>query len=232
MKALVIGASGGIGRAFATQLAERDSMRQVIAACRRGEAAFAHPKVAWRALDVTDEASVAGLAAEMSEVDWLVYAAGVLHTPGHGPEKALRQLDADFLLLNMQVNALGTLLVARHFAPAFRHRRPARFAAVSAKVGSVTDNRLGGWYSYRMSKAALNMGLKTLAIEWLPNVCVAALHPGTTDTALSRPFQANVPEGGLFPPERSVGHMLEILDRLGPEDSGRFWSWDGSELPW
>ena len=117
----------------------------------------------------------------------------------------------------------------------FRHGRPAVFATVSAKVGSIEDKRLGGWFSYRASKAALNMCLKTLAIEWrrsLPNVAVAALHPGTTDTDLSRPFQHNVPSGQLFTPAQSVSYMLDVLDGLNPADSGRFLAFDGEKLPW
>ena len=102
-------------------------------------------------------------------------------------------------------------------------------------MGSIGDNRLGGWVSYRASKAALNMCMKTLSIEWrrtLPNVSVAVLHPGTTDTALSKPFQRNVPPGQLFSADRSVGDMLGVLDRLGQEDSGGFWAYDGERLPW
>jgi len=117
----------------------------------------------------------------------------------------------------------------------FKHGRPALFATVSAKVGSIEDNRLGGWYSYRASKAALNMCLKTLAIEWqrsLPNVAVAALHPGTTDTDLSKPFQRHVPEHQLFSPDQSVIYMVNVLQKLKPADSGKFWAFDGELLPW
>jgi len=127
------------------------------------------------------------------------------------------------------------LLLAKHLHGKFRHGRPAVFATVSAKVGSIEDNRLGGWFSYRASKAALNMCLKTLAIEWhrsLPNVAVTALHPGTTDTALSRPFQRNVPDGQLFTPEQGVTRMLNVLDGLNSADSGQFLAFDGEKLPW
>ena len=130
---------------------------------------------------------------------------------------------------------MPTLLLAKYLHGSFRHGRPSVFATVSAKVGSIEDNRLGGWYSYRASKAALNMCLKTLAIEWartLPNVAVTALHPGTTDTALSRPFQRHVPPQHLFSPSQSVDYLLEVLDGLIPAQSGRFLAFDGEVLPW
>jgi NAD(P)-dependent dehydrogenase (short-subunit alcohol dehydrogenase family) len=130
---------------------------------------------------------------------------------------------------------LPSLLLAKHLHGKFRHGRPAIFATVSAKVGSIEDNRLGGWVSYRASKAALNMCLKTLAIEWqrtLPNVAVTALHPGTTDTALSRPFQRNVPREQLFTPKRSVSGLLNVLDNLKPSQTGQFFAFDGERLAW
>ena len=133
------------------------------------------------------------------------------------------------------VNALPTLLFSRFLATKFRHKQPAVFATISARVGSIEENYLGGWYSYRASKAALNQVLKTLAIEWrrnLPNVCVAALHPGTTDTALSKPFKKNVPEDQLFSADQSVAYMMKVIDKLEPELSGRFWSFDSTQLPW
>ena len=110
-----------------------------------------------------------------------------------------------------------------------------KLAAVSARVGSIEDNRLGGWYSYRMSKAALNMALKTLSIEWKHSHakgCVAALHPGTNDSPLSKPFQANVAAQNLFDPACTATCFVTLLTRLQPADSGKFWAWDGSQLPW
>ena len=149
--------------------------------------------------------------------------------------ETVRHIDPAFFLESMRINTLPTLLLAKHLHDKFRHGRPAVVATVSARVGSIEDNRLGGWFSYRASKAALNMCLKTLAIEWrrsLPNVAVAALHPGTTDTALSRPFQSNVPIGQLFTPGQSVASMLDVLDGLNSADSGQFLAFDGEKLPW
>lgn len=231
----VTGGSGGIGEAFVRQLADRPVVARIHATYHRHEPAFDHPKVGWHPLDVTNEEAVRSWAAGLGEVDWLINAAGMLHTDGQGPEKTVRRFDPEFFLDNMRVNAVPSLLLAKHLHARFRHGRPAIFASVSAKVGSIEDNRLGGWVSYRASKAALNMGLKTLAIEWqrtLPNVIVAALHPGTTDTALSQPFQRSVPEGQLFTPEYSAACMLQVLDGLTNQDSGRFWAFDGELLPW
>ena len=231
----VVGGNGGIGQAFVRHLAERPTVTTVHATYRRGDVPFEHPRVSWHTLDVTQESAVSEWAASLGELDMLINAVGMLHTAKQGPEKSIRRFDADFFLQNMGLNAVPSLLLAKHLQPKFRHGRRAIFATVSAKVGSIEDNRLGGWVSYRASKAALNMGLKTLSIEWkrtLPNVIVAALHPGTTDTALSKPFQRSVPDGQLFTPEYSARCMLQVLDGLTCEDTGRFWAFDGELLPW
>ncbi|MEM7543712.1 MAG: short chain dehydrogenase, partial [Pseudomonadota bacterium] len=161
--------------------------------------------------------------------------AGLLHDESHGPEKTIRAVDADFMMENIRVNTLPTLMLARHFSPVLKRSLSPLFATVSAKVGSIADNRLGGWYSYRLSKAALNMAIKTLSIEWRhanPRGVVAALHPGTNDTALSQPFQKNVPPSNLMLPEESCEAMVDVLQGLTPANSGKFWAWDGEELPW
>lgn len=235
MHNVIIGGSGGIGQTFVRILAERDNVESVVATYHRTRPDFNHPKVSWHPLDITDDSAIHAWVQQLGEIDWLINAAGLLHNEDCRPEKSIRQLDPEFFLQNIRTNALPMLLLARHLQTHFKHRRPARFATVSARVGSIEDNRLGGWYSYRVSKAALNMGIKTLAIEWqrtLPHVVVAALHPGTTDTALSRPFQKNVPEDQLFTPEYSVSCMLKVLDRLTPADTGKFWAFDGELLPW
>jgi len=235
MNIVIAGGSGGIGGAFVEVLARRPGVDKIIATSNRHSSALDHPKVTWHRLDLTDEDAIGDWAAEVDEIDWLINAAGILHTRVQGPEKSIRQVDPAFFLENMSINALPPLLLAKHLHGKFRHGRPAVFATVSAKVGSIEDNRLGGWFSYRASKAALNMGIKTLAIEWrrtLPNVAVVALHPGTTDTALSKPFQRHVPHGQLFTPEYSVNCMLSVLENLKPAHSGDFLAFDGERLPW
>lgn len=235
MKIVITGGSGGIGGAFVDRLARRPNVEKITATYHRHRPEAEHRKVNWQQLDLTDEAAIRDWAAQMDDIDWLINAAGILHTSRQGPEKTVRHIDPAFFLNSMSINTLPSLLLAKHLHNSFRHGRPAVFASVSAKVGSIEDNRLGGWFSYRASKAALNMCLKTLAIEWrrtLPNVSVAALHPGTTDTALSKPFQHNVPPEQLFSPGQSVDYLLKVLDGLEPGQSGQFLAFDGERLPW
>ena len=235
MNIVITGGSGGIGRAIVGQLAGRSNAGTIIATYNRTPPGTEYPNVTSQQLDLTDESAVCDWAAQTGDIDWLINAAGMLHNSAQGPEKSIRHIDPDFFLENMRINALPTLLLARHLHARFRHGRPAVFAAVSAKVGSIEDNRLGGWFSYRASKAALNMCLKTLAIEWrrtLPNVAVVALHPGTTDTALSKPFQKNIPPGQLVAPGQTASYLLDVLDGLTPAQSGRFLAFDGESLPW
>jgi NAD(P)-dependent dehydrogenase (short-subunit alcohol dehydrogenase family) len=235
MKIVITGGAGGIGGAFVERLAARPNVEKITATYNRKPPDAQHRKVSWQQLDLTDEAAIRDWAAQLDEIDWLINTAGILHTSAQGPEKTIRHIDPAFFLHSMSINTLPSLLLAKHLHTRFRHGRPAVFASVSAKVGSIADNRLGGWFSYRASKAALNMCLKTLAIEWrrtLPNVSVAALHPGTTDTPLSKPFQHNVPPEQLFAPAQSVDYLLQVLDSLEPGQSGQFLAFDGEILPW
>ena len=235
MNIVVTGASGGIGGAIVDRLAARPDLACVTATWNRTPPAEEYPNVAWQQLDLSDESAVSDWARQTGEIDWLINAAGMLHTPGQGPEKTIRHVDPDFFLENMRVNTMPTLLLAKHLEARFRHGRPAVFASISARIGSIADNRLGGWFSYRASKSALNMCLKTLSLEWartLPNVSVAALHPGTTDTALSRPFQKNVPSWQLFEPARTAGYLLDVIESLTPGQTGNFLAFDGEHLPW
>ena len=232
---VVIGASGGIGAEFVRQLSTVAHVAQVHA-LSRGGAEFADPKVLSHTIDIIDEDSIrlAALAASAeAPLDAVIVATGMLHAGSIQPEKSLTQIDPQAMLEIMQVNAIGPALAAKHFLP--RMRRDARtvFAALSARVGSIADNRLGGWASYRASKAALNMLLKTAAIEQarrFPECIIVGLHPGTVDTGLSKPFQRRVPEGKLFSPETSVRHMCRVIDGLSPTDSGRCFAWDGNAV--
>lgn len=235
MNVLVIGGSGGIGGALVEAFCVRDAIISVIATYYRTPPQRSNPKLQWRQLDVSDEAGIEALFAGLPQLDYLINAAGFLHSTEGQPGKTITRFDPHLYLRSMQINALPTLLLAKHAKPLLKASTRPVFAVVSARVGSITDNRLGGWYSYRCSKAALNMTLKSLSIEWqrsLPKCVVAALHPGTTDTALSSAFQANVATDKLFSPAQSAAYLLAVIDKLRAVDSGRFWSWDGSELPW
>lgn len=231
----VAGASGSIGAEFVRQLAADERVARVYALSRR-PVQFAHDNVTVLAMDTDDEDSIAAAAAAMSPLalDLVVVATGLLHRgTAVQPEKSLRDIDPAAMMELFRVNTIGPALVAKHLLPLFRRDGKSVFAALSARVGSIGDNRLGGWVSYRSSKSALNMVLKTLSIEHarrFPQTVVAALHPGTVDTALSAPFQRRVPEHKLFTPARSVGHLLSVIDKLSAQDTGGFYAWDGAPI--
>jgi NAD(P)-dependent dehydrogenase (short-subunit alcohol dehydrogenase family) len=158
-----------------------------------------------------------------------------LHDGELQPEKRLSQVRRDWLERSFTVNAWGPLLLAQALEERLPRHLPCQFASLSARVGSIGDNRLGGWYAYRAAKAAQNQLLATLALEWRrrrPRTCVTLLHPGTTITELSAPFRGGVPAERLFSPERAGGHLLDVLALQRPEDSGAFLAWDGSAIPW
>ena len=212
LRAVVVGAGGGIGGALAAALAQRG---EVFALSRAD-------------LDLTDPASITQAAARVDgPLDLVIVATGVLGTP----EKALRDLDAARLTAQFAVNAIGPALVAQAFLPKLRPDRKTAFAALSARVGSIEDNRLGGWHAYRASKAALNQFVRTMAIEHARRcplgLCVT-LHPGTVDTRLSAPFQRGVRD--LFTPVVAAGHLLTVLDGLEPADTGGLFAWDGARI--
>ena len=232
---LVVGGSGGIGQALITELLTRYPEARIGASYCQNRCTVEHERLTWRELDVRDTPAIDTWASDFSRVDWIVNAAGYLHGNHGGPEKSIRAFDAEFLLENIRINTLPTLMLAKSFAAALKQSPAPLLATVSARVGSIEDNRLGGWYSYRISKAALNMALKTLSIEWKhshPRGCVAALHPGTNNTALSKPFQANVPADDLFDTTYTASMFTDLLAKLGPADSGKFWAWNGEILPW
>ena len=232
----VIGASGGIGRAFVELLADDAGVRQVHAMCRvPGD--WQHSKVVSHRLDLVDEESIeAAAAAATREVplDLVIVATGILHRGERvRPEKAMREIDPESLAEVMAVNAIGPSRAAKHFLPMLRRRHKAVFAALSARVGSIGDNRLGGWTAYRMSKAALNMLVRTAAIEQARTAresVVVALHPGTVSTELSRPFTERVQESKLFTPQLAATRLLGVLDGLVPEQTGGFFAYDGSRI--
>lgn len=227
--AVVIGASGGIGAALEAALIEEGAFETVHG--------FARSRGGDLRLDLLDEASIAAAAAHVAKgpaPTLVIVATGLLHKAGQGPEKALGDLDPAWLAEVYAVNAIGPALVAKHFLPIMPKGQRAMFAALSARVGSIEDNRLGGWHGYRASKAALNMLVRNLAIEERrrnDRKIVVALHPGTVDTALSRPFQANVQPGRLFDPERAALQLLDVIDGLKVPDSGKLFDYEGTAIP-
>ncbi|MDJ0591369.1 MAG: SDR family NAD(P)-dependent oxidoreductase [Pleurocapsa sp. MO_226.B13] len=245
--ALIVGASQGIGLGFVEALLSQNNIERVFATYRNPETAGKllalqeqyKDRLKCLQVDITQESQIAEGVKQIQEsvpqLHLAIYCVGVLHEGDLTPEKSLRQIKAENLIYSFQVNSIGAVLLAKHLMPLFNKKECSIFASISAKVGSIGDNRLGGWYGYRASKAALNMFLKTTAIEYsrrCPKTIVVALHPGTTDTRLSRPFQKNVPPGKLFPVEHTVNLLSKVISGLEPQDSGEFFSWDGSKLPW
>lgn len=218
-RVVIIGASGGIGAALAEVAAARGA--EVIRVSRPATA---------------DEAGIAAAAdAAGSNLSHVIVSIGLLHLDGVGPERDWRQIDPDWMLESFRVNSVLPALMAKHFLPRLRRDERAVFAALSARVGSIGDNRLGGWHSYRASKAALNQLVRTLSVELgrkNPAAIIAALHPGTVDSAMSQPFQRNVPDGQLQDPAKAAARLWAVIDALQPADSGGFFAPDGSALPW
>lgn len=218
--ALVVGASGGIGAA--------------VAAALEGKARIARLSRSADGLDLAEERSVAAAADRLKDerFDLIFVAAGVLESEGAGPEKSFAALDPAAMARVYAVNAIGPALVVKHFAPLLPAKARGVIAFLSARVGSIGDNRLGGWMSYRASKAALNQIVRCAAIELTrtrPEAIALALHPGTIDTALTRKFA-----GGRFTATREecAANLLRLCETATPEMSGRFFAYDGAEIPW
>lgn len=235
--AVVVGATGGIGAALIAALRHDARYAHVVALSRRRPGDWTDDaRQTWLPADLLDDATLAAAARRIEGLGTptrVVVATGLLHAPAVAPEKALRALDAATLALLFQVNASGPALIAKHLLPLTPRDRTSVFAALSARVGSLGDNALGGWYGYRASKAALNMLIRTAAIEHRRThplgVCVT-LHPGTVAAPLSQPFAA--PGRERFTPPTAAGHILRVLDGLGPDASGGFYGWDGAAIPW
>ena len=245
---IVQGASRGIGFSITEQILARDPDSVVLATCRgipSQAKALANLQEKYQnrlrvvSLDVESETSVETAASEakavVHDVDRIINVAGVLHEEGLAPEKRLSDITPSNFEKVMRVNALGALLVAKWFSPLLTKARPSQFVNISARVGSISDNQLGGWYSYRCSKAALNMITRNLSIELkrkLPEVICTAIHPGTTDTNLSKPFQRNVRLDRLSTSQETAVKILEVTDKLTCRQNGSFLSTDGVPIPW
>lgn len=234
-EALVIGARGTVGGALVEELGRTHRVTGISRAGHGAGEAGGCPM--W----FTDysEADLERVSNELRAAgpgfDVIVCCIGVLHGDDFGPERRLADLQRETLSTYFETNAVLPALMLRFFAPLLRKDRHATFVALSAMVGSIADNRLGGWYGYRSSKAALNMLVKTASIELArvnANACVAAVHPGTTRGPLSAPFTANTPGDKLYTPQQSAQRIATVIAGLTPTDSGGFFNWDGSTLPW
>ncbi|PON87211.1 Short-chain dehydrogenase/reductase [Trema orientale] len=252
---MVQGASRGIGLEFVKQLLEKDEKGHVVATCRNPSGAaglrdlkdkFAE-RLSILPLDVTVESTIEESAKSIREqygsLNLLINASGILSIPNVlQPETTLSKVQKSSLLFAYEVNAVGPILVIKHMWPLLKtgggsgtERDVAVVANLSARVGSIGDNHLGGWHSYRASKTALNQLTKNISVEFArkkdPIVCIL-LHPGTVDTDLSRPFQRNVPKDKLFTKEFSAQKLLQIINGVKSCDNGKFFAWDGQEIPW
>ncbi len=220
MRALVLGASGGIGDALVQALRGRGA--EVIGLSRRDQG-----------LDLTDQASVARIARTLEgSFDLIFNATGALQIGADRPEKSLNAIDAQAMAAQFALNATGVALALRYFTPLLHRSGRSVFASLSARVGSIGDNRLGGWISYRAAKAAQNQIIRTAAIEIArkrPEAIVVALHPGTVATDLSAPYAATHPR---IPAQQSAQALLAVIDRLTPADTGSFWDWKGQRVEW
>ena len=224
-RALVVGASGGIGSAFCDLLRNDPACLEVVARSRSTDG-----------LDLTEEATIAAaadrLSAEGQFFDLVICATGALTINGIGPEKAMRAVTSEAMVAQFALNAIGPALVLKYFSPLLSKNRRSLMGFLSARVGSIGDNRLGGWISYRASKAALNQIIRTGAIEIArtrPQSVVVSLHPGSVATSLSANFAAGHER---FAPEESAGLLLSTLDSLSPENNGGFFAYDGSVIEW
>jgi len=231
MNVLIVGGTGALGSALVRFY--REAGHQVFATWHHSNEDL-DEGVQWHPVDVRSADSVAELCERLpAKLHIVVNCVGVLHGNGFQPEKTIRGIDADQVVETFKINTLGTMLLAQSLAKRLKHEEQAKFVAISARVGSIEDNRAGGWYSYRCTKAALNMVVKSLSIEWRlsnPRCSVAVLHPGTVQSKLSEPFTSR--SKNIFTPEESATSLARIIESLNPGDTGKFWAWDGSEIPW
>ncbi|MBB35646.1 MAG: hypothetical protein CME88_05685 [Hirschia sp.] len=235
--AVIIGASGGIGRALTAALSTHPQCGRTYAFSRSGQVSgFGdNSRVMQARMDVTVPESIsAGFDACGDNLDLVICATGTLHGAGLSPEKSWRQMDADAFAQAFAINTTGPALVAQQALGRLNRSHKSAFAALSARVGSISDNHLGGWHAYRASKAALNMLIRNLAIELArknASALAVGLHPGTVDTPMSEPFQSNVAEAKLFTPQFSAACLLNVLNGLSNNESGGLYAWDGQSIP-
>lgn len=236
LRIALFGATGGIGKAVTEHLAGVNDI-ETLYLFGRAEPHKRPPNSQFMQVDITYEDQIKRAAHHVKKdgpLDIVLVLTGLLHGENIAPEKRARDMNMPDFQHSFAVNCFGPALIGKHFLPLMHRNRKTVFAALSARVGSISDNRLGGWYAYRASKAALNMVLKTLSIEFArkyPELVVLGLHPGTVDTPLSEPFQSGVPDGKLFSPNRCAAQLLAVINEATPNDSGSLIAWDGQKIP-
>ena len=230
----VIVGYGGIGSGVLEQILQCAEVEKVVVLSRSVHR-HADARVQFRQGDVSCAESLAHVFAEVSSPCCVINTIGLLHGDNILPEKRLADVRKEALLRSIEVNTYSTIALAQAIEQNFSRKQAVSLVALSARVGSIGDNRLGGWLSYRVSKAALNMAIRTVSVEWRrtrPLNVVVAYHPGTVDTGLSQPFQGSVPEGKLFSREQAGNYLLDVINQLEADDSGSFKAWDGSDIAW
>ncbi|MGY8985089.1 MAG: SDR family NAD(P)-dependent oxidoreductase [Sphingomonadales bacterium] len=230
----VIGSSGAIGKAFIANYLENEAIKNIISFSRSPPSDL-NERVKHYSIDIEDEASIKEASANLNGLvlDEVIIASGLLHTEDFGPEKSIKDLKAENILKVFKVNTVGPAIIGKYFLPLLNKNTKSIMAFLSARVGSISENKSGGWYSYRASKSALNQIIKNFSIEIKrsnPNAIIIGLQPGTVESNLSEPFKKNVKEGNLFTAEYSVGMLKEVIDSSVALDSGKLIGWDGQEI--
>ncbi|ALS97241.1 SDR family NAD(P)-dependent oxidoreductase [Lacimicrobium alkaliphilum] len=235
---LIVGSGGGIGKEVARQLSDDHYKNSIFAVSRRHQQELSAPVRQFQIAEY-DDINIArycqGLAETGVHIDQFICCVGLLHDGQLQPEKKIEQLDAAHLQQYFAVNSIIPALWLKHLPVLLDRKKPAQIVFISARVGSISDNRLGGWYGYRASKAALNMLVKTAQVEYrrrFPDTVLVSYHPGTVDTPLSKPFQDRVPEHKLFSPQQAAGFLLEQLQHLDPGHAPYYLDWQGKTIPW
>lgn len=230
MLILIAGANGGVAQALGKEFSQRG--HQLISISRSQMPAWSSNHLS---TDCSLQTSIAEIKSWLADNDLqpelVVQCAGILHNQTQMPEKSISRISTDWLLHSMQANLCSHIHLAQAIDPLIKRDRPIKWVSLSALVGSISDNQLGGWHSYRMSKAALNMFVRNLSIEWTRRSTlsvIVALHPGTTDTPLSKPFQPSIAADKLYTPELTAKRLSEVMENLNQEQNGRLLHWDGS----
>ena len=230
----IIGSSGAIGRAFLdAYIADKEISN--IYSISRTEVESKDERITYINIDVTDEASVKAAASKIGEnrLDKLIVATGILHTELFGPEKSIKDIKIENFVKIFSVNAFGPALIGKYFLPLMKKDKKSIAAFLSARVGSISENKLGGWYAYRASKSALNQIIKNFSIESKrtnPAGIIIGLQPGTVKSKLSEPFQKNVKKGKLLLPKDSVKSLIRVIESVMQNDSGKIFDWKGEEI--